>query len=49
MIYVTRVSGGRGFVCASAAMMKLSGNRGCVHGASGRYSGVALFVRVRSV
>ena len=43
VMYVSRVSGGRGFMCASGAMMKLSGFRGCVHGAYGRCYGVALF------
>ncbi len=42
-MYVSRVSGGRGFVGACGATMKLSGFRGCVHGASGRCFGVALF------
>ena len=41
-MYMSRVSGGRGFVCAGGAMMKLSGFCGCVHGASGRCFGVAL-------
>ena len=49
VMYMSRVSGGRGFVCAGGAMMKLPGFRGCVHGASGRCYSVALFVRVRSV
>ncbi len=48
-MYVSRVSGGRGFVCAGGVMMQLFGCRGCVHGASSRCSGVAFFFRVRSV
>ena len=42
-MYVSRVSGERGFVCAGGDMVNLSGFCGCVHGASGRYSGVARF------
>jgi hypothetical protein len=50
VIYLSRDSSERGFVCASGgAMVKLSRFWGYVHGASGRCSGVAIFFRVRSV
>ena len=41
---LSRVSAGYGFVCGYACVMvKLSVLCGCVHGASGRCSGIALF------
>ena len=43
MIYASRDFGVHSFVCASGDMVKLSGCCGCVHGASGSCSGVALF------
>jgi hypothetical protein len=47
--YVSRISGKRGFVYAGGAILKLSVFCGCVHGASGRCYGVALFDLVCSV
>ena len=49
MIYSSRDFGVLVLVCAGGDMVKLSGCCGCVHGASGRCSGVALFFQVRSV
>ena len=48
-MYASRIFGGQMCVCAGGEMVKLSGCCGCVHGASGRCSGVARFVRGRSV
>ncbi len=42
-MYVSRVSSGCGVGCAAGSLtVKLSGGCGCVHGTSGRCSGVAL-------
>ena len=43
VMYASRVFGEQVFVYAGGDMMKLSGCCGCVHGASGRCSGVARF------
>ena len=42
-MYVSRVFGEQGFVCAGGNIVKLSGFCGCFHGAFGRCSGVARF------
>jgi hypothetical protein len=42
-MYASRVFGEQVFVCAGGDMVKLSWCCGCVHGASGRCSGVSRF------
>ena len=42
-MYVSRVFGEQGFVCAGGNMVKLPEFCGCIHGAFGRCSGVARF------